>query len=648
MIKAMDAILHPKSSVSWLVALIAAFMLSQVVKQIPDIGHIDTRILDNIFADRVPIYPKHPDIVVVGISDDDLAAYTPYRMPIHRGLLADLIQHLSDAGARTIGIDIMFVDPTVRELDERLRSTIQNAEPSVIIATGSSKNGFSRAQLDYQEQFTNGMQTGPATLITGVDGLIRLQAPSAPDFPNQNTFPGEIAKSLGINVPEEQLIIDYQRGRELGGFRFEVISALDALEAHPAFFANKIVMIGATMPDDRDDHPTPLDPPDDETFGVLIQAEKLSQLLDNRRVWTLTNWQAPALTVAAGVIGLLVAASPLSLMLKIVSVLAVIPIYFFGIWYLGKEGGPALPFVAPMLCLFFATIFGEFFNGAQARRERKLIRQAFQQFISPSVVEEMIADPSKLELRGEEREISTIFTDLQGFTALTVELEPQLMVRLLNGYLDRMLNIVIDHGGLVDKVIGDAVHACFGAPTDQPNHAEMALACVLALDKACEEYRGQVQREHGIKWGETRIGLHTGRAVVGNFGSSQRFDYTAHGDSVNTAARLEGANKSLGTRICVSRTTISQCPGSSARRIGFLKVAGRNDFLETLEPIPQVDDYATRYEQALDNINDGRTDAAVTILEALVRERPQDSLVQLHLERLKKGNHSLMITLEKK
>ena len=152
---------------------------------------------------------------------------------------------------------------------------------------------------------------------------------------------------------------------------------------------------------------------------MLIQAEKLSQIMDGRRVWVL-NWvEGLILAVIAAIGGVALAMLPISLLFKALIVLAVAAGYLVLLWWVGMNGGPVLPFVSPIAAFAVATAFGETFDGAQARRERKLIRQAFQQFISPAVVQQLMDDPSKLELRGEEREISTIFTDLQGFTALT-------------------------------------------------------------------------------------------------------------------------------------------------------------------------------------------------------------------------------------
>lgn len=650
-----DSVLHPSPPYSWILAVVMAVLFAQLISAIPSIDAFDSRVRDASLSSAAPL-PTHDDIVVIGLNDEALAQYSVYRTPLHRGLLADILERLIEAEARAVGFDVLFVDPTEPEHDDRLRELLVSAPMSVIVATANETNAFDEQQLAFQNEFTQGVATGHASVLTdNVDGRIRTQLP-LPNGPSGDpTFPGRIAKELGYQLPEGEFLIDYQRGSEEGLLRFPVYPALQALTMPIQFLRDKIVLVGWMMPDDRDDHPTPMDVNGEETLGVLIQAEKLSQLLEGRQVPTVGNLSRWLICAAAALMGLGLALVPISMFFKLVMAIAGVVGWLVFVIILGQKGGAMLPFVAPALAWPISIGFVETFEGSRARRERQQIRDAFQHFVSPAIVKNLLDDPEKLTLHGEEREISTIFTDLQGFTALTLEVEPRLMVQLLNGYLDNMLDTVIERGGTVDKVIGDAVHACFGAPTDQPEHAQMALDCALELDRVCRNYQEEVMRDHGdllrakgVRWGETRIGLHTGRAIVGNFGSEQRFDYTAHGDSVNTAARFEGANKTLGTRICVSRATIEQCTKATARRIGMLKVAGRTSYIEALEPVLEMDDYMTRYEAAVDRMSENDMDAARSILRTLAEERSNDRLVRFHLERIENGASGLLIEIDKK
>ena len=164
-------------------------------------------------------------------------------------------------------------------------------------------------------------------------------------------------------------------------------------------------------------------------------------------------------------------------------------------------------------------------------------------------------------------------------TAIETEgLEPEVLVRLLNEYLDGTCRIVPRHGGTIDKIVGDALHVMFNAPGDQPDHAERALECALELDEFCCRYAAG-QRDLGIDLGNTRIGVNTGETVVGNFGGATRFDYTAHGDAINTAARLESVNKHFDSRICVSETTLERCAYPHHRPIGRLVLKGKSEGL---------------------------------------------------------------------
>jgi adenylate cyclase len=165
----------------------------------------------------------------------------------------------------------------------------------------------------------------------------------------------------------------------------------------------------------------------------------------------------------------------------------------------------------------------------------------------------VLREADTMDLGGQRREIATLFSDIAGFTTLVETLEPDVLGPLLNEYLSGMTDVVFVHDGTVAKIVGDALHVLFGAPGEQPDHAARAVKCALALDDYAQSFRESWHKK-GVSLGVTRIGVHAGQAIVGNFGGGRFFDYTAYGDTVNVAARLEDANKQLGTRICVSAT----------------------------------------------------------------------------------------------
>jgi adenylate cyclase len=187
----------------------------------------------------------------------------------------------------------------------------------------------------------------------------------------------------------------------------------------------------------------------------------------------------------------------------------------------------------------------------QAAAERA--HASLSRYFSPNLAQRLANDAEAIDLAGQRREIATLFTDITSFTALVETLEPEVLGSLLNEYLTGMTDIVFAHDGTVAKIVGDALHVLFGAPGDQPDHAVRAVACALALDEHAQAFRERCWQK-GIALGVTRIGVHAGSAIVGNFGGGRFFDYTAYGDTINVAARLEEANKQLGTRICVSAT----------------------------------------------------------------------------------------------
>jgi adenylate cyclase len=265
------------------------------------------------------------------------------------------------------------------------------------------------------------------------------------------------------------------------------------------------------------------------------------------------------------------------------------------------------------------------------------------------VVDQLIADPRRLKLGGEKREMTFLFTDIANFTSLTEKLEPTTLVQMLNEYLDGTSRIVLQYGGTIDKIVGDALHVMFNAPTDQPDHADRAVGCALELDTFCQSYAHD-QNLLGVKLGETRIGVNTGTTVVGNFGGMIRFDYTAHGDAINTAARLESANRFLGTRICVSVTTKDNCKNGRFRPVGKLKLRGKADELEVFEPIDEAhidDQNLDEYENAY-ALMEGCDPDAVDCFRLLSERYPDDRLIAFHACRLEAGNYGTAIILSEK
>jgi adenylate cyclase len=240
-----------------------------------------------------------------------------------------------------------------------------------------------------------------------------------------------------------------------------------------------------------------------------------------------------------------------------------------------------------------------------------------------------------------------LFTDIANFTALVETLEPGVLGDLLNEYLTGMTDIVFAHDGTVAKIIGDGLHVIFGAPGEQEDHSARAVVCALDLDDYAESFRDRC-RQKGITLGTTRIGAHAGPAIVGDFGGGRYFDYTAYGDTINVAARLEAANKELGTRICVSATLADKVDDFRGRPIGDLVLRGKSEALRAYEPLrlEQHEGRAAKsYLAAFARLEAGDS-GAISAFASHVGKQPQDGLASFHLKRLLNGATGIRIALE--
>jgi adenylate cyclase len=272
---------------------------------------------------------------------------------------------------------------------------------------------------------------------------------------------------------------------------------------------------------------------------------------------------------------------------------------------------------------------------------------SLSRYFSPNLAERLAGDAGAIDLSGQRREIATLFSDIANFTALVETLEPDILGPLLNDYLTGMTDIVFAHDGTVAKIVGDALHVLYGAPGEQPDHAARAVACALALDEFAQSFRER-WRKKAITLGVTRIGVHAGSAIVGNFGGGRFFDYTAYGDTINIAARLETANKQLGTRICVSASLAGKVQDFQGRPVGNLLLRGRSEALRAFEPLltEQYEDASTKsYLQAFAKL-EACDPGAITAFAAHVGKWSEDQLSSFHLKRLLNGATGAQIVLD--
>ena len=282
----------------------------------------------------------------------------------------------------------------------------------------------------------------------------------------------------------------------------------------------------------------------------------------------------------------------------------------------------------------------------ESRDEAERARATLSRYFSPNVVETLSRDADYLEASGAWRDATFLFTDLADFTPLVESSTSDLIVRILNDYLDGVTEAVFAHSGTVMKIIGDAVQAIFGAPIDDPDHAAHAVDCALAIDAFAEGFRARM-REEGIDLGVTRIGVNTGHAIIGNFGGKRFFDYTAYGDAVNIAARLEQANKVIGTHVCVSGSAAERIAHFHGRPIGTLLLKGKTQTVPCFEPLPAEKATEAALKTYLDafSLLEAGDPKARQAFAALMGQNDDDTLVAYHLGRLLSGDNGVEIEL---
>ena len=406
----------------------------------------------------------------------------------------------------------------------------------------------------------------------------------------------------------------------------------------PERFKDKYVLVGIHAEGYEDAHPTPLS----RTFpGVELHATALDNLLSGDALRELGHGRllgACGAALGVGAVFLLPGVAVPS------AALAALLAALVGAAFLAFAGGLVVPLAAPLLGLAFGGGGAFAWRVGVEGRQRREMRRAFSSYMAPEVLAEVLKDPNHVALGGEAREVTLFFSDLAGFTGLAEHIGPEALVAFLNDYFTRMCEPLLAEHGVIDKFIGDAIMALFGAPLGGRDHATDAVRAALAAAAVSEGIAAELAAA-GKPPIETRIGLHTGPAIVGNMGSAKRFDYTAIGDTVNLASRLEGANKAFGTRILVSETTWARAAAHVlGREVGRVGVKGREEPIRVYEPLGLAGSAGSaereavqRHAAALADLEAGRFEAARAAFAALARDRPEDTLVAKYSERLAAG-----------
>lgn len=581
------------SATSWLVTVFIVAIVVALGATRPPFPLAAAERLTEAVAFRVlaPQPPLNPDVVVIAITEETLAAF-PYRSPIDRGFLANLLDTLIARDVRAIGLDVVLDRATEPAKDAALRRALtQTGIPVVAISVGAD-TPMPPAQRHVLAGFLSGVRTGDANLARDrFDDTVRVHFPRNPATA-QPSFPAAIASALGVPVPDQAFPIEWRRapsgqraGRDTPTYPAEAVAMLP-----PAWLKGKIVLIGALI-EGSDEHPTPASAFGPPSFGVDIHARVLSQLLDRRAVPArATDWPGIGTTVALAAAGILFG-SVWS------GSIAVITITAIGIGFVAASltgyavTGVLVPPVAPIVALSLSGAGARAWRGLADRRDRRALRTLFSRFVSAPVVDQIMKDRDLFMAgsrpRPQELTATVLYADVAGFTGICERLAPEPLIAWLDAYLEAMTGLIMAHQGVVLRFIGDGILAVFGVPVPRRDEAGItrdarnAAACAIAMEQAMVRLNDGWAAD-GLPVGGLRIGLHTGPMVAGSLGRGERIEFCLLGDTANVGARLEQLGKQYaepGPRYCTivaGEPTWSRLGGTFAGlRIGDLQLRGR-------------------------------------------------------------------------
>jgi adenylate cyclase len=598
------------------------------------------------------------DRVTMVVYTDETLAATGKRSPLDRALLAQALRRLDALHPKGIGIDIL-IDQAQPE-DAELIAAFKTIKTPTYLGFASNATNAEYMQT-WQEEFLRNFQQA----IAGANvkpTSIRLEADPRDNvmrnWPSQpRELPPLLASSLSSAHPEfsnYRGAIRYRLPRfddrpVFASLPIDLFGSDLGAEAMRSQIEGRYILIGGDIPG-IDQFQTPASRLDGRSMtGLEVHASLLAQLLDGAMlrsipIWAL--WVAALLVVALGALTSIADMRPWALGLALAGQLAILTFVPLSLQYSGidTQGLPLLGWGVGWFLAYSAVGTAARAVGSQQRR---FAQSALGKYLPRDIANEIMRDPDRLALHGEKREIYALFSDLEGFTKLSHAIEPEMVAFLLNRYLDVLSEIVLRHGGTIDKFVGDAVVAFWGAPIARPDDADRAVRAAVAMYEAGEAFRREAP-EGVPPIGCTRIGLHRGEAIVGNFGGEGRIQYTALGDSMNTAARLESANKQLHTTVLVSGSVRERCTFDYFRPVGRISVSGRSTPIEIFEPVPtMVSEIVTRLTTLHARFDKGEH-AALEELERYAEEHPDDAAMANLVYRLKQAGPGGNFVLDSK
>lgn len=600
-------------------------------------------------------------IVMVWLDEQTMRAL-PYRSPIPRDFLAGLHRRILKAEPWLVAYDVFFKDPSFSNADRQFIDALREGPAYAIVPRRpdgkvdmplpefmEALTGVGLADLPFnpfdatvrKARFSFDTDRGPmdsyaAMILLGATGI-----DAASSIREQAGVPGFGPFAVTPYAGDNEVYIRFagppgKIGGEHNAFKIYSASLVDKGLVPDAWLKNKIVLVGASYEDLKDAFLTPYYARAtgyERMTGTEIHANVVSSLLTNQFYFVLKPWQSAAWTfIAALVVSIaVVLISPgraaVVFVLTIAASIAASVLVF-------RSWAIIFPVVSPIAggIISFGTGLG--WRALAEGRQKRFIKGVFARYVPAAVVERMTEDPSLLKLGGETRTVTSLFTDIASFTSISERMDPETLVKFLNDYLGRMNEVLFENGATLDKYEGDAIIAFWGAPLDVVDHELAAVRSALGIKRASREI-SEVWRDRCGRDIVTRAGINTGPAVVGNMGSEGRFDYTAIGDTINLASRLEGANKFYDTVIMATEMTVSKLePDIVCRPLDRVRVKGRAEpitIYEILGEKSELKDEAellktlvAPYREAFDMLQTKKVEEAKVVLYRVREIHPKD------------------------